>query len=168
MGGVTHIPNTPWLPNTLHIVNTCPHTHRYHPTPKWNSKRSHRNELKFLTLGKHRKSSNSIPSLKLLPPSWTRPLISPVSHHTCSSQCCPTPPATNWMPTNSTTRWTLIGNTNSITKWTPTNHISNTLKWILTLSINSTRRWTPISINSTIKWTLIPNSSSTLLANSKL
>ncbi|KAI3365679.1 hypothetical protein L3Q82_010754 [Scortum barcoo] len=67
---------------------------------------------------------------------------SPISHHTCSSQCYPTPPVTNlslinsttrWILTNninnSTTKWTLIGNTNSITKWTPTNHISSIQKW---------------------------------------
>lgn len=180
MGGAILTPNTPLVPNIPHTVSMCLHTRRYRPTLKWSSRRSHRSVPKSLILGKRRKSSNSIPSLKVLLPSWTPPPISPVNHHTCCSQCCPTPPATNWNLINSTTRWTPIGNTNSITKWTPTNSISNTQKWTPTLSTNNTRRWTPISIHSTtklilihnisstIKWTLTPNNSSTLLTNSKL
>lgn len=179
MGGEIHTANTPSLLNTPRMVSTFPHMHRYRPTPKWSFKRSRRSVLKSLIPGKPRKSSNSILSLRLLHPSWTLPLISPASRHTCSNQCYPTPPATSWSLISSTTRWTLIGHTNSITKWTPTNRISNTRKWTPTLSISSTRRWTLIrissttklilirSINNTIKWTRIPNSS-IRLANSKL
>ncbi|KAK5620817.1 hypothetical protein CRENBAI_018217 [Crenichthys baileyi] len=86
---------------------------------RWSSRRSLRSERKSPILAKRRSCSNSTLSPKLPCPLWTPPRISPVSRHTCSSQCCPTPLATSLSLISRTTRWTPIANTNSTTKWIP-------------------------------------------------